>query len=467
MGFVLSILYFVTYYLTPDTVFGPLGEYRVELILGILLILISVPKLQISFATRTPQAIAMLGLGFATFASVYLETRSLVHSFTVFQGFLPNLFAFFFLCLHCKTRAKLKMLVAMMIFVCFFVIAHGYADMRHGLPDFAGPNTWEGWDQEHPYLFQMPNDAGDRIFRLRGLGLINDPNDFGQLLICVIPLTFIFWQPKREFWIPYRGLKNLLFVLLPLSVLLYGVFMTHSRGALLALVAIAMVAVRRRIGTVPSILGAGLMFVGAMALNFTGGRGVSAESGSDRTDLWRQGLTLVKAHPFFGVGYGNMADYTDSHHTAHNSLVVCAVELGAIGLYFWCLFLYPTLRDAIVAASPEKVKEVIPVDPRTILYPWFEQKKEFVDKITLNHMGRMMVLSLTGFLVAGWFLSRSFVMTLFLLGGMAEVIYQLAQDEKVIVPRLSLFRALGGAAVLAFVLMAMMYTLLRVVGFMH
>jgi len=30
MGFVLSVLYFVTYYLTPATLFGPLEVYRIE-----------------------------------------------------------------------------------------------------------------------------------------------------------------------------------------------------------------------------------------------------------------------------------------------------------------------------------------------------------------------------------------------------------------------------------------------------
>jgi hypothetical protein len=41
LGFVLSILYFVTTYLTPDTVFGPLAAYRVEMILAGLIVLVS------------------------------------------------------------------------------------------------------------------------------------------------------------------------------------------------------------------------------------------------------------------------------------------------------------------------------------------------------------------------------------------------------------------------------------------
>ena len=48
-----------------------------------------------------------------------------------------------------------------------------------------------------------------------------------------------------------------------------------------------------------------------MALNFTGGRDISEESGADRTALWGEGLEIFKAHPLFGVGFGNMVDYTD------------------------------------------------------------------------------------------------------------------------------------------------------------
>ena len=55
------------------------------------------------------------------------------------------------------------------------------------------------WNMEHPYLLPMRSDAGETFYRLRGLGLINDPNDFGQVVVCVIPLVFIFWRAKKTF----------------------------------------------------------------------------------------------------------------------------------------------------------------------------------------------------------------------------------------------------------------------------
>ena len=116
----------------------------------------------------------------------------------------------------------------------------------------------------HTFL-QSPT-IGKSLIRLRGLGEINDPNDFGQLIVCVIPLMFIFWRAKKM-------LRNIVFVILPVCALLLGVYLTHSRGALLALIAMAVVAARRRIGTVPALLLAGALFASCHGLALHGRTG--------------------------------------------------------------------------------------------------------------------------------------------------------------------------------------------------
>lgn len=317
------------------------------------------------------------------------------------------------------------------------------------------------WDMEHPYLMAQQNETGEYLYRLRGLGLINDPNDFGQLLVCLIPLLFIFWHTKKILW-------NFGFVLLPVCVLLFGVYLTHSRGALLALSAVAVMAVRRRIGTLPALLIAGGVFAAAMALNFTGGRDISVNAGSDRTALWSSGLEMLKAHPIFGVGIGSFADNCDGcGHTAHNSLVVCAAELGIVGLFFWAMFLFSTAWDALMIASPAKVQDVDPNMLEEELSSRGTGKTKAIDKIEVNHFGRMLVLSLTGFLVAGWFLSRAYVMTFFLLGGVVEVIYEMALRQGMIAPRLRMARLLPYTSGFAVLLILLMYILLRTVNMMR
>jgi hypothetical protein len=421
----------------------------------------------------------LIGLAFAVFISVLIAARWPGGAVQAFLGFIPNIFAYFMVCLHCDSKKKLQAIVLMLLFVCLFVIARGSVDLlaqsplsqlakagASQLPPLQPGDTEDDdpdlnsqlWNMEHPYVFAMRVGSEGWIYRLRGLGEINDPNDFGQLIVCTIPLMFIFWRSKRALW-------NFVMVILPVCVLLYGAFQTQSRGALVALMAVAVVAVRRRIGTLPALLIAGGLFVGAMAMHFTGGRAVSVNAGEDRTALWGESLQLLKSHPFFGVGFGSLPDYLG--HTAHNSVAVCAAELGTFGLFFWCLFLFPTLRDALELASSKRVSDAEPVEHKLGLFPLSARKIEAIDKAEVNHLGRLMILSLTGFLVAGWFLSRAFVMTLFLLGGVTEVVYEMALRQGMVAPRLRLALVLRYACILAVLLILLMYVMLRTVNMMH
>jgi hypothetical protein len=315
------------------------------------------------------------------------------------------------------------------------------------------------WNMEHPYIARMRSDTGEWGYRLRGpqYSNISDPNDFGQLTLCVIPLMFILWRAKNT-------LQNIAFVILPVCVLLAGVYLTRSRGALLALVAMVIVAVRRRIGILPSLLLAGGLFAAAMALHFTGGRQISAESGSDRTALWYGSIQVLKDHPLFGVGAGNLPDYLGL--TAHNSIMVCAAELGMVGLYFWSVFLLSTARDAWVLASPQQVSEGKPIVIEEAPLPHPARAIDTIDKAEVNRLGHVLIVSLTGFLVAGFFLSRATVMLFFMLGGMAEVAYEMAMQRGMVAPRMRLDRTLlysVGVAIALIVLMSLMLRALSLV----
>ncbi len=454
MGFVLSLLYFVTYYLTPEVVFGPLAPYHVELILAALVTFVSLPGLMHSFIFKTPQSLALIGLAVAVLMSVLVGAHWAGGGVQAFLAFIPNAFGYFLVCLHCNSKRKLQVLALMMLAVCLFVLAHGAVALRNLSPASGAENevTASG------YLLSQRNDAGQSFYRLRGLKDINDPNDFGQLIVCVVPLIFISWRPKMP-------LSNTLCVILPLCLLLVAVFLTHSRGALVALTALLVVAARRRIGTVPAFLLALGIFAASMSLHFTGGRDISASAGEDRTALWGESLEVFKAHPLFGVGFGNLPNYLGL--TAHNSVAVCTAELGFLGLFFWSMFLLPTMRDALALASPGKLSDGKPAVTEAGLFPQTMKKIEVIDKSEVSRLGRLVLLSLVGFLVTGWFLSRSFVMTLFLLGGMAEAVYQLALERGMIGPRLRLARLLPYTAGLAVSLVLFMYVMLRVVNLTH
>jgi hypothetical protein len=251
----------------------------------------------------------------------------------------------------------------------------------------------------------------------------------------------------------------------PVGVLLWGAYLTHSRGSILALLAIIIMAFRKKIGTVPAILLAGLLFVGASSMNYAGGRDISASAGEDRTELWGDGLELLKTHPLFGIGFNDMPDYIGK--TAHNTIVVCAAELGLCGLFFWSMFLFPSIRDAAVVASRKVgiTKEAaLATEPA---YPIAPLDSTVPDEDTIRRLGRLLVLSFTGFLVAGWFLSRAYILTLFLLGGLTEVAFQMALQRGLVSPRLPLGRVLRYSGLLTLALILIMYITLRIVNLTH
>lgn len=462
MAFFLSVLYFVVYFLTPVTLFGPLAEIHIEIVLAVLILLVSIPQMTRSFVFKTPQILALAGLSVAVFLSVLIGVGWPGGAFRALLEYVPSMFAFLLIGLHCNSRRKLQVLVLMLLGVCLFVIANGARDLEYAnssafptgtlIPDDANFTLLE---IEHPYILHMSDDEKKVFYRVRGLGEINDPNDLGQILVCEIPLLFVFWRPKKS-------LRNLAFVILPVSVLGYGIYLTHSRGALLALLVVVLVAARRRIGTLPAGIIAAALFAGAMALHFTGGRAISASAGEGREELWGESLQILKSHPIFGIGLDELPRYIG--HTAHNTVIVCGAELGLLGLFFWTLFLFPTMRNVLLVASPNKVTEVQTTETDDEPFSLRVWRGTALGKTEINHWGFCLLLSLIGFLTAGWFLSRALVMTFFFLGGMSEVVYETAQRRGMTAPRPTLARVLLNSLGLMFGLLIAVYLMLRVLN---
>ena len=472
MVFALALLYLLVAFLGVNVVFGTLGRYHLEEMLLVITFCASIPALQKAFVQKTIQSLALVGLSIAVFLSIAIGFHYPRFAVTEFLDFIPNAFAYFLVILHCKSKLKLKILVLLLFGICLFVIGHGVIELRSSGGYLPAPtNDEEEFKEVDPDAIQVGNSSdiitylmpqytstGELIERLKGQNFLSDPNDFGQLLVCVLPLTFIFWRPRQT-------VMNLVFVGPMMLIIVYGIYLTHSRGALLAVVAVAIVAFRRKLGSILSVILGGGLLVGAMAMGATGGREISAGAGSDRTALWGDGLQMLKKHPVFGVGYGEMGDLLGM--TAHNTVIVCAAELGFFGLFFWSLFLLPTVRDALAVATDKGLNDAVPVPVDDSPYAYAAPRMENLDKEEINQMGRLIMLSLIGFLVAAMFLSRAFVMTLFMLGGIAEVIFQMALDRGMIAPRLPFGRITVYSGILTLVMVPGMYLLVRILNMMH
>ena len=487
MGLFLTLLYILTAYLGPETLWGPIYEFHIEIILAGLATVASLHGIQRSKIFGIPQTYALVGMCAAVFVSMLLVGWLGGIPAAIFN-FVPNAFTFVLVVINCRTRKHLQFIAATLLIASLFTIARGYMALHAG-------------NYLSPYLIGQGNDEGEAIYRLRGLAFINDPNDFAQLMASLIPCMFFFWRKGS-------AARNFLLILVPVAILVFGMYLTHSRGGMIALLAVVLFASRRKIGTIPATIIAGGLFAVGSVIGWSGGRDVSVEAGSGRMEAWAEGIDLLKSHPFFGVGFQRFGEYF--FITAHNTVVVCAAELGMFGLFWWVAFVLPTIRDASVCAAgkSEKAEDEEGALPYEMAY---SARREPVAELRLQHAGypggatadtmiastnsrnqsldeladvplylqteqedeklppeeiqriaSLMLACLVGYFTAGWFLSRAYVMTLFIYGGMVQAIYRMALDQDLAPPRMKTFKIVQYSAIWSVGLIIIVYLMLRI-----
>jgi hypothetical protein len=266
---------------------------------------------------------------------------------------------------------------------------------------------------------------------------------------------------------------------------------------------------RKKIGTIPASIIAAVMFSVGNVLGWSGGRDVSAEAGAGRMEAWAVGIDLLKSHPLFGVGFQRFNEYF--FITAHNTVIVCAAELGMFGLFWWVMFVLPSVRDAYVSSTGKTKKVIRDVDqpmpyemafapqseplaglrwqpaghpaengPDAIVATGASSRMslEEMENIPLHLQDEMdalelppeeiqriaglMLISLVGYFVAGWFLSRAYIMTLFIYGGMVQVIYQIALDRDLSPTRMKTWPIIKYSAMWSVGLILVVYIMLRI-----
>jgi putative inorganic carbon (HCO3(-)) transporter len=246
-------------------------------------------------------------------------------------------------------------------------------------------------------LIPAQDNSGWYLWRVRGMGFLNDPNDFAQAMVMTLPLIWGLW--KQGTWA-----RNLLVVVAPTSLLGYTIFLTQSRGAILGIGSLLFFGIRKRLGQTKTILLVALMGVAGSVVSSMSGRAYSSQeqSASDRIDAWSVGINLLKAHPLFGVGFGNFTEHNPL--TAHNSFVLCFSELGLIGFFSWMamlVFAFKSLSRVLDTLQPDE--------------PEYK-------------MAELLRSALVGFLTCAWFLSRTYDSSLFfVLGLCASAWYCAAQ----------------------------------------
>jgi putative inorganic carbon (HCO3(-)) transporter len=315
------------------------------------------------------------------------------------QLFGPILVAFLLLA-HATTTVR-RVTITMTVFaLCAAVLAvHGIEQAQLGV----------GWTGE-------TLSQGTRI---QYVGIFNDPNDLGLLFVICTPMAF--YLSSRG---GLLGLRRL-FWLAVAAALLWGIFLTNSRGAFVAVALLVAVYVWRRRGLFSAaVLGSCFLVAMMMLPSRMQELDVDEESAFGRIDAWYEGLQMFSGHPIFGVGAGNFTEINPL--TAHNSFVLVLAETGIIGYTLWFIFVCYGFRMtmAVLRHEPE------PADADTPAWK------------TERSLATTLLVAQAGFYAAAFFLSRSYVILLYLLTALVLGWYTGARERWPTLPNFELSRDL-------------------------
>ncbi len=238
--------------------------------------------------------------------------------------------------------------------------------------------------------------GGGRILRGPG-GMLEDNNDFALALVMNVPLLFYLGRSEGKVWL--RRLCDVALVLTAITI-----FLTHSRGAMVALVAAVLVIAWRSGKLFRAVLWLGV----AVTLFFTFApehvlerlstlkQGTEEGSAATRIRAWTVALRMVEANPVVGVGIRNFQEHyheftSDLTHgrgfayVAHNSYLQIWAEGGTTSF-----IAYMTILGSMFVATRK-------------LRVWGRMRP---DLAWAGIYGRMMEATTVGFMAGSFFLNR-------------------------------------------------------------
>lgn len=238
---------------------------------------------------------------------------------------LTNILVFLLVCASVKTPRQLNIVTGVFCALAVWVAYQCHLQMTVG-ENIAGTPPLlrrdDGFDEEGFFV-------QTQTYQALWLGVFEDPNDTGLLFIAVLPLFL-----ARAIFM--RG--NLLFRATAgaaSAALLYGVYLTNSRGTFVAALGAIGYFFILKYRSVKGLIAAA---VGGFALITVGpSRMASVTSADDaameRVYAWIEALWAFSMYPFFGLGPFHWRDW--HHKTTHNSFVHAFVENGFLAYVCW------------------------------------------------------------------------------------------------------------------------------------
>ena len=432
MGFMFFLLYLAVTWMFPAELFPALIPYRITFWLGVLGLVVSVLTLAPTgkLTIRTLPIALVTGLVLSMMLSVMWADRWLGAPLHVMQKFGPVLTLFLLAVWNVNSLRRLRITGAVLLLLAMVQVGQGVAAYHFGY-------------MRDQFLFRGTGDPGDGDeapegvdvpARVRGLGLMSDPNDLALALVATLPFLGLAWRKGRT-------VRNVLRLGLPAAFLTYGIYLTRSRGGMVGILAVCFAGLVGRVSRTKALVATAAMAAIFIAANFTGGRSMSAseESAAGRLEAWSEGMHMFRTSPVLGVGFQN---FTEHHElTAHNSFVLCFAEMGAVGYFFWL---------ALLVVAIMQLKRV----------------RHCTDDSAGGEMLRLqasvIIASLAGMLSAAFFLSRTYNPVLYLLVGLASALQGIARKSGYPVELPSLYLLGRNVVALEFASILAIYVLVRV-----
>ena len=383
-----------------------------------------------------PQYPLMLAFLFVLMAS-HVVNGWLGGALEQLEKFAPVVLAFVVFANGLQDRAKLHTVLRAFVLAAVVLAAHGIEQAETGL-------GWTG----------VGLSQGTRI---QYVGIFNDPNDLGMLFVMCLPLAFYLRSLVG-------GVRGLWWGLCAL-VLLYGVYLTDSRGALLACLVMFGVYLWQRRGLF--IAGSlGVVAVGVLLALPSRFSEIDAEEASaqGRVDSWYEGLQMFRGDPILGIGPDMYSDY--HHLTAHNSFVLVMAETGIIGFMVFLALIIYAFRMMWAGSRPEGTYAWAPEPTEDAAGDAWDDADAGDDDAGGRTLALALLLSLAGFFTCAFFLSRSYVVILYLLLALVVAHYGNLRDRNPALPAFSFARdflawpfiAVGGVVGLYIVVKILMAT---------
>ena len=188
-----------------------------------------------------------------------------------------------------------------------------------------------------------------------------------------------------------------------LGLILYGIYLTNSRGTILGLLLMLTLFGWLKLNRTLVISLIGIMAPLAFAATRLSTINSSEASAAGRIDAWTEGFYMLSADPLFGVGHGM---FTDHHfRVAHSSYVQTFAEIGLVGYFFWLGFLITSMLILYQFAFKFDISRF-----ENIRYDQY---------IGLKNISITVMFSLLGFAGSALFITRSTQPLLYILCGMS------------------------------------------------